>query len=89
VIVGCAGSSDRSSSWISGSPPRTPLGALVLLPVASGPLGAHAPLRVGNALVRRKAGPKAKEGREFWSAVRRDAIVLVGSQFDDLIGGAR
>ncbi len=39
--------------------------------------------------LRRKAGPKAKEGREFWRAVRGDAIVLVGSQFDDLIGGAR
>jgi predicted nucleotidyltransferase len=39
--------------------------------------------------LRRKAGPKAKEGREFWRAVRRDAIVLVGSQFDDLVGGAR
>jgi hypothetical protein len=26
-------------------------------------------------------------GRDFWSAVRRDAIVLVGSQLDDLIEG--
>lgn len=39
--------------------------------------------------LRRKAGPKAQEGREFWRAVRPDAIVLVGSQFDDLVGGAR
>lgn len=39
--------------------------------------------------LRRKAGPKTKEGRDFWSAVRHDAIVLVGSQFDDLVGGAR
>jgi len=39
--------------------------------------------------LRRKAGPKAKEGREFWRAVRRDAIVLVGSQLEDAIGGAR
>jgi len=39
--------------------------------------------------LRRKAGPKAKEGREFWRAVRRDAIVLVGSQFENLIGGSR
>ena len=27
----------------------------------------------------------AKPGRHCWSAVRRDAIVLTGSQFDDLI----
>jgi predicted nucleotidyltransferase len=39
--------------------------------------------------LRRKAGPKTKEGRDFWRAVRRDAIVLVGSQFDDLVGGTR
>jgi len=39
--------------------------------------------------LRRKAGPRAKAGRDFWSAVRRDAIVLVGSQVDDLIGGVR
>ena len=39
--------------------------------------------------LRRKAGPKAKEGREFWRAVRRDAIALVGSQFEDLIGASR
>jgi predicted nucleotidyltransferase len=39
--------------------------------------------------LRRKAGSRAKEGREFWREVRRDAIVLVGSPFDDLVGGAR
>jgi predicted nucleotidyltransferase len=39
--------------------------------------------------LRRKAGPKAKVGRDFWRAVRRDAIVLVGSQLDDLIDGVR
>ena len=39
--------------------------------------------------LRRKAGPRAKVGRDFWSAVRRDAIVLVGSQLDELIDGAR
>jgi predicted nucleotidyltransferase len=38
--------------------------------------------------LRRKAGPKAKEGREFWRSVRRDAIVLAGSQFDAIIGAA-
>jgi len=37
--------------------------------------------------LRRKAGPRATVGREFWSAVRRDAIVLVGSRLDDLIDG--
>jgi predicted nucleotidyltransferase len=35
--------------------------------------------------LRRKARPTAKVGREFWSALRRDAIVLAGSQLDDLI----
>ena len=39
--------------------------------------------------LRRKAGPRAKVGRDFWSAVRRDAIVLVGAQLDDLIDGVR
>jgi predicted nucleotidyltransferase len=39
--------------------------------------------------LRRNAGPRAKEGRDFWSAVRRDAIVLAGSQLDDLIDKAR
>jgi predicted nucleotidyltransferase len=39
--------------------------------------------------LRRKAGPRAKVGRDFWNAVRRDAIVLVGSQLDDLIDGVR
>jgi predicted nucleotidyltransferase len=39
--------------------------------------------------LRRKAGPKSKEGRDFWRAVRRDAVVLVGSQIDALVGGAR
>lgn len=39
--------------------------------------------------LRRKAGSRAKEGREFWREVRRDAIVLVGSQLDDLVGGKR
>jgi predicted nucleotidyltransferase len=39
--------------------------------------------------LRRKAGPKAKVGREFWNAVRRDAIVLTGSQLYDLIDGVR
>jgi len=38
--------------------------------------------------LRRKAGPKAKVGRDFWHALRRDAIVLAGSQLDDLIGNA-
>ena len=39
--------------------------------------------------LRRKAGPKAKVGRDFWSAVRRDAILLIGSQLDDLIDSVR
>ncbi len=39
--------------------------------------------------LRREAGPKSKGGRDFWRAVRRDAVVLVGSQIDDLVGGAR
>ena len=39
--------------------------------------------------LRRKAGPKAKVGSDFWSAVRRDAVVLIGSQLDDLIDGVR
>ena len=39
--------------------------------------------------LRRKAGPKAEAGRDFWSAVRRDAIVLTGSQLDDLIDGVQ
>jgi predicted nucleotidyltransferase len=39
--------------------------------------------------LRRKAGPRARVGREFWSAVRRDAIVLTGSQLDVLIDGVR
>ncbi len=38
--------------------------------------------------LRRKAGPKAKVGRDFWHALRRDAIVLAGSQLDDLIDNA-
>jgi predicted nucleotidyltransferase len=37
--------------------------------------------------LRRKAGPRARVGRDFWNAVRRDAIVLTGSQLDDLIDG--
>ena len=36
--------------------------------------------------LRRKAGPKP---REEFGAVRRDAVVLVGSQFEDLIGRSR
>ncbi len=39
--------------------------------------------------LRRKAGPKAKVGRDFWGAVRRDAIVLAGSQLDELIDSGR
>jgi predicted nucleotidyltransferase len=39
--------------------------------------------------LRRKAGPKAKVGRNFWNAVRRDAIVLAGSQLDELIESVR
>jgi predicted nucleotidyltransferase len=39
--------------------------------------------------LRRKAGPKAKAGRDFWSAVRRDAIVLAGSKLDELIDSVR
>jgi predicted nucleotidyltransferase len=39
--------------------------------------------------LRRKAGPRARVGRDFWNAVRRDAIVLTGSQLDDLIDGMR
>ena len=39
--------------------------------------------------LRRKAGPKAKVGRDFWTALRRDAIVLAGSQLDDLIDNER
>ena len=39
--------------------------------------------------LRRKAGPKAKVGRDFWQALRRDAIVLAGSQLDDLIDNVR
>ena len=39
--------------------------------------------------LRRKAGPRAKVGRDFWSALRRDAIVLAGSQLDDLIDNVR
>jgi predicted nucleotidyltransferase len=39
--------------------------------------------------LRRKAGPKARVGRDFWNAVRRDAIVLAGSQLDELIGSVR
>jgi hypothetical protein len=39
--------------------------------------------------LRRKAGRRARMGRDFWSAVRRDAIVLTGSQLDDLIDGVR
>lgn len=37
--------------------------------------------------LRRKAGPRSKVGPDFWNAVRRDAVVLVGSQLDDLIEG--
>jgi predicted nucleotidyltransferase len=36
--------------------------------------------------LRRKAGPRAKVGRAFWDAVRRDAIVLAGSSLDDVVG---
>jgi predicted nucleotidyltransferase len=39
--------------------------------------------------LRRKAGSRAKEGREFWREVRRDAIVLVGSPFDELVDSER
>lgn len=39
--------------------------------------------------LRRKAGPKAKVGRDFWTAVRRDAILLAGKPLDDLIGDER
>jgi len=39
--------------------------------------------------LRRKAGPRAKVGRDFWNAVRRDAILLTGSPLDDLIDGVR
>jgi len=39
--------------------------------------------------LRLEAGPKTKGGRESWRAVRRDALVLVGSQFENLIGGSR
>jgi predicted nucleotidyltransferase len=38
--------------------------------------------------LRRKAGPRARVGRDFWRALRRDAIVLAGSQLDDLIDSA-
>jgi hypothetical protein len=38
--------------------------------------------------LRRKAGTRAKLGREFWTAVRRDAKVLIGAQLDDLIDSA-
>jgi hypothetical protein len=37
----------------------------------------------------RKAGPRAEVGREFWNAVRLDAIVLVGSQLDELTDDVR
>lgn len=37
----------------------------------------------------RNAGPKARVERDFWSALRRDAIVLAGSQLDDLIENVR
>jgi predicted nucleotidyltransferase len=37
--------------------------------------------------LRRKAGPRARVGRDFWNAVRRDAIVLTGSQLAGLIDG--
>ncbi|MHB1988574.1 MAG: hypothetical protein ACYCSF_11425 [Acidimicrobiales bacterium] len=37
--------------------------------------------------LRRKAGPRSKVGRDFWTAVRGDAVVLVGSQLDELIEG--
>jgi predicted nucleotidyltransferase len=39
--------------------------------------------------LRRKAGAKAKVGRDFWHPLRRDAIVLAGSQLDDLIHNGR
>ena len=38
--------------------------------------------------LRRKAGPRARVGRDFWRALRHDAIVLAGSQLDDLIDSA-
>ncbi len=34
---------------------------------------------------RRKAAARAKVGRDFWTAVRRDAIVLAGAELKDLL----
>jgi len=39
--------------------------------------------------LRDKAGPNAQVGLDFWSALRRDAIVLAGSQLDELINNPR
>jgi len=34
--------------------------------------------------LRRRAGPRAKLGKDFWDAARRDAIVLTGRTLDDI-----
>ena len=39
--------------------------------------------------LRRRAGSRAKEGRNFWDALRRDAIVLAGSSIDILLENGR
>jgi predicted nucleotidyltransferase len=37
--------------------------------------------------LRRRASPRAKTGRAFWDALRRDAIVLAGASVDELLTG--
>lgn len=39
--------------------------------------------------LRRRARSRARVGRAFWDAVRRDAVVLGGSKLDDLLGRPR
>ncbi len=37
--------------------------------------------------LRRRASPRAKTGRAFWDAWRRDAVVLAGASVDELLTG--
>jgi predicted nucleotidyltransferase len=39
--------------------------------------------------LRRKAGPRARMGKDFWGALRRDSIVLAGASVDSILTGDR
>jgi len=36
---------------------------------------------------RRRASPRAKTGRAFWEALRRDGVILAGASVDELVSG--